>query len=209
MPNLRVFPLPGVVLMPGANLPLHVFELRYRAMVADAVAGDGLICVAQIVEGQESAQLGAPEVYPYAGVGRIVSHEGLPDGRSNIVLAPAGRVRLGRERGSTAAWRSFEAEVLPEVNAADPRLALVGERLLGLVAPIFRRFGARGEVLAKSLATLPVASVPAALAPLLGRESAARQEYLAEDDAYRRAELVEAALFAVFAESRVNQAAEA
>ncbi|TLN24291.1 peptidase S16, partial [bacterium] len=39
---LRVFPLPGVTIFPGAPLPLRIFEPRYRALVAEALATDRL-----------------------------------------------------------------------------------------------------------------------------------------------------------------------
>ena len=43
MRELRVpiFPLPEVVFFPETVLPLHVFEPRYRQMVADCLAADG------------------------------------------------------------------------------------------------------------------------------------------------------------------------
>ena len=41
--RIPIFPLPGVVLLPGTLLPLHIFEPRYRAMVADALAGERTI----------------------------------------------------------------------------------------------------------------------------------------------------------------------
>ena len=46
--SLPVFPLPGVVLMPSALLPLHVFEPRYRKMLADALAGDRMFAVVML-----------------------------------------------------------------------------------------------------------------------------------------------------------------
>ena len=45
---LKVFPLPGVVVLPGTPAPFHVFESRYRAMTADALAGDRLLAVATL-----------------------------------------------------------------------------------------------------------------------------------------------------------------
>ena len=41
--DLPLFPLPSVALFPGALLPLHIFEPRYRAMVRDALDGERLI----------------------------------------------------------------------------------------------------------------------------------------------------------------------
>ena len=48
-----VFPLPNAVLFPRTVLPLHIFEPRYRAMVSDADAGDGMIAIALLEPGFE------------------------------------------------------------------------------------------------------------------------------------------------------------
>ncbi len=206
--ELRVFPLPGMVLLPGANLPLHVFEPRYLALVADALAADGLICVPQIVDGHEGDQLANPVLYPYAAVGRIVSPRLLPDGHYTIVIEPIGRVRLLAERDSTAAYRVFSAELLPEGEAPEA-LAEIGRRLFAIVAPMLARMGPRGGQVVRGFGSLPSAQVPAALAPILMRASLSRQEYLAVDDPLRRAQLVEEALLTALAEGQSSDAAEA
>ena len=86
--GVPVFPLPHVVLLPEARLPLHVFEPRYRAMLADCLAAEPrAIVIAQIDRrGGRIAEV--------AGAGVIVEHQPLPDGRSNIVVAGSVRVRL-------------------------------------------------------------------------------------------------------------------
>ena len=45
--RIPVFPLAGAQLFPRAQLPLHIFEPRYRAMIRDALAGDRLIGMVQ------------------------------------------------------------------------------------------------------------------------------------------------------------------
>jgi hypothetical protein len=50
---LPIFPLPNVVLFPNVFLPLHVFEPRYRSMVADALTTDRLIGMALLKPGWE------------------------------------------------------------------------------------------------------------------------------------------------------------
>ena len=61
---LPLFPLPNVVLFPNVFLPLHVFEPRYREMVADALAGDRMIGVVLLRPGWQPAYEGRPAVYP-------------------------------------------------------------------------------------------------------------------------------------------------
>jgi Lon protease-like protein len=81
--SIAIFPLPSVVLFPGASLPLHVFEPRYRVMLKDCLAAHRAIAVGQ------SAEDGA-----VVGAGLILEHVPLPDGRSNILVVGESRLLL-------------------------------------------------------------------------------------------------------------------
>ena len=85
-PTIPIFPLPNVVLFPNVFLPLHIFEPRYKAMVADALKGDRLIGMVLLRPGWEGDYEGRPPVFPTGCAGLITHHERLPDGRYNIVL---------------------------------------------------------------------------------------------------------------------------
>ena len=98
MRRLPIFALPGVVLMPETLLPLHIFEPRYRAMVADALNGDRTIGMALMKPGWEERGRD-PEVFAVGGAGEIVESEKLEDGRFNIVLQGRFRYRIVREAG--------------------------------------------------------------------------------------------------------------
>jgi ATP-dependent Lon protease len=91
---LPVFPLPQTVLFPGALLPLHIFEPRYRAMVKDALATNKTLAIALIRETGERDANRNPPIEPVAGVGIIIDHAELADGRYNILLRGRARVRL-------------------------------------------------------------------------------------------------------------------
>jgi len=91
---LPIFPLPQTVLFPGALLPLHVFEPRYRAMVRDCISGHKAVAVALIREGAERDHHGHPAIEPIAGLGVIIDHVSLSDGRYNILLNGRARVEL-------------------------------------------------------------------------------------------------------------------
>jgi uncharacterized protein len=112
--SLPIFPLPRTVLMPGAVLPLHVFEPRYRSLVADSLGGHRLIGIATLRPGYEADYHGTPEVYDEVGVGEVVSHQPYPDGRSNIVLQYVGRIRIVRELPTASLYRVVEGEVVEE-----------------------------------------------------------------------------------------------
>jgi Lon protease-like protein len=87
--DVPVFPLPHVVLFPEARLPLHIFEPRYRAMLKDCLSSaDRAMIIAQVERG------GAGRIADVAGMGVIVEHQPLGDGRSNIIVEGRARVRV-------------------------------------------------------------------------------------------------------------------
>ena len=88
-PDIPIFPLPNVVLSPHGFLPLHVFEPRYRAMLADCLASDerfGLLPPAPDGSPPRSGTVGC--------IGRVRASHHLPDGRSNIVVVGERRFLL-------------------------------------------------------------------------------------------------------------------
>ena len=105
--RLSIFPLPGAILFPGLQLPLHIFEPRYRALVSDALARDRRIAMIQPQRPVDGAPL-----YQVGCVGRIGDVEALDDGRFNIVLEGESRFRLLRELDVTTAFRQVEAELI-------------------------------------------------------------------------------------------------
>ena len=107
--RLSIFPLSGAILFPGLQLPLHVFEPRYRELVGSALAKNRRI---GMVQPQRSAE-GAP-LYAIGCVGRIGDVEALEDGRYNIVLEGEARFRILRELEVTTAFRQVEAELIEE-----------------------------------------------------------------------------------------------
>src|SRR5574341_924267 len=110
---LKVFPLPGVVVFPGTPMPLHVFEPRYRAMAADALAGDRVMAVATLRRAEDAPLERAP-LHPIAGAAVIEAEERLPEGRYNMVLRGVSRVRLRQELDSGKPYREFEVDVLED-----------------------------------------------------------------------------------------------
>ncbi|MCH9046861.1 MAG: LON peptidase substrate-binding domain-containing protein [SAR324 cluster bacterium] len=125
-----VFPLTGVLLLPGMWLPLHIFEQRYRNMVADAREGDGYIAMIQpLVPRQDNAPPSDgppenPEVYPVGCLGSIERCEQTPDGCYKIALKGVTRYRLREElplqrgyRRVAADYREYAGD--PEEGALD------------------------------------------------------------------------------------------
>jgi len=97
-PEIPIFPLPNVVLFPSALLPLHIFEPRYRAMVADALEGERLIGMVMLRPGWEPDYNQTPQVYPVGCAGFITHADRMADGRYNIMLRGLQKFRITGER---------------------------------------------------------------------------------------------------------------
>ena len=139
--RIPIFPLPEVVFFPETVLPLHVFEPRYRQMVADCLAGDRWLGVGMLRPGWEKDYQGRPPVHAVAGAGEIIQAEVLADGRYNILLDGRARVRIlaeepperaplprgprgaARDRGPSPDDRTFHGR-LQELRAAHARLLM-------------------------------------------------------------------------------------
>ncbi len=139
--RIPIFPLPEVVFFPETVLPLHVFEPRYRQMVADCLAGDRWLGVVMLRPGWEKDYQGRPPVHSVAGAGEVIQAEALADGRYNVLLDGRARVRIleedgpeGRlyrvarvqrlaDRGPSPDDRTFQGR-LQELRAAHARLLL-------------------------------------------------------------------------------------
>jgi uncharacterized protein len=123
---LPIFPLPELTFFPHTLLPLHVFELRYRAMVTDLLARDKRLAVVGLRPGYEAAYEGRPPVYAIAGMGEVVNWERLPTGRYNILLKGDGRVRIERELPADTLYRVILGERLADVPAQGDTAASLG-----------------------------------------------------------------------------------
>lgn len=112
---LSIFPLPAATLLPGAFLPLHVFERRYRDLVRDALAETKTLAVARLKPGFELDYEGRPPVYEVCGAGRIVEHREHRDGRYDILLEGLARVRIVQELPPATLYRVVRGEVIDDI----------------------------------------------------------------------------------------------
>ena len=126
-PTIPIFPLPSVVLFPSVFLPLHIFEPRYREMVADALAGDRIIGMVLMRPGWEGQYEGRPPVYSVGCAGLITFSEQHPDGRYNIVLRGLEKFRILDEDNSRS-YRVARVEPLMEEPTPEDRAIIHGER---------------------------------------------------------------------------------
>jgi Lon protease-like protein len=178
--RLSIFPLPGALLFPGMQLPLHIFEPRYRAMVSDAMARDRRIGMIQ--PRSDDGQL-----YDIGCIGKIAEVEALEDGRYNLVLEGVALYRIVRELDVTTAFRQVEAELLPLLD--DDALSLGRRSSLELES---RRFAeAQGYAVDwDAVGRLDDESLVNGIAQIAPFDAAAKQALLEAPDVETRAELI-------------------
>ena len=181
-PAIPIFPLQDVMLFPGASRPLHVFEPRYREMVADALEGDRIIGMVMLRAGYEDEYEGNPPVYAVGCAGVITNARRLEDGRYDVVLGGLAKFRITSE-DHRRPYRVAEIEALPESLDDAGRAALRGHRpllmeLLASVAP--GRTPTPDE--------LPDEMLVNGLAQFLGMSALDRLDLLREDGPLARAE---------------------
>ncbi len=126
-----VFPLSGAVLFPGAVLPLHVFELRYRAMVRDALSGERLVGLALLKPGWERDDYPSPEFFPLGCLARFEEVEWLPDDCYDLKVLGLSRVRFERVLREYP-YRTARVSLLPQqpFSEDDPLVELERRALI-------------------------------------------------------------------------------
>jgi uncharacterized protein len=180
--RISIFPLSGALLYPGLQLPLHIFEPRYRAMISDALARDRRIGMIQPQRPQEGAPL-----FSVGCLGRIGNVEALDDGRYNVLLEGEARFRVLRELDVTTPFRQIEAELITEVE--EDGLAAVERAMFERES---RRFAhAQGySVDWSSVARLDDVSLINGVSQIAPFDAAAKQALLEADGISARCELL-------------------
>lgn len=107
--RIAIFPLSGAVLFPGLQMPLHIFEPRYRSMVQDVLIRDRQIGMIQPRAQSGGVTLEKPPLYDIGCLGRITDVEALEDGRFNIILEGMSRFSVKRELDVSTPFRQVEA----------------------------------------------------------------------------------------------------
>ena len=182
--RLPLFPLPDATLFPGALMPLHVFEPRYRQMIRDVLASHMALGVARILPGPAVDSEGHPPIARIIGAGTIVEHEALADGRYNILLRGEARVSLV-ELPFVSPYRAARAEILDDGDdlPGDAELSA----LRAVARELFRVIRSRAPRVSLELPDeLPPERAAALLAPVLVASPDARQALLEERSARRR-----------------------
>lgn len=130
---IPIFPLPDVVLFPKTVLPLHIFEQKYRQMVAETLEQDSRIGMVLLKPGWESDFKIDPELYSVGGLGVISDYEELDDGRFDIVLTGVGRFEI-LEVISDSPYPKARVRMLDDLHASE-------ETEIDQVQDLIRGFG--------------------------------------------------------------------
>jgi uncharacterized protein len=179
--RISIFPLPGAILLPGMQLPLHIFEPRYRALVGDALARDRMIGMIQPT-GQHA------EIFGIGCLGRIGDVEAMEDGRYNIVLEGLWRFTVTRELDVSTPFRQVEAQLWEEDEAGEA-LSIAERASLEIES---RRFAdAQGYAVDwNAVGQLDDFSLVNAIAQIAPFDSAAKQALLEAKGLAVRSELI-------------------
>ncbi len=196
--TIRIFPLAGAILFPRAQLPLHIFEPRYRNMTSDALSGDRLIAMIQ-PSGEPAADAENPPIFRTGCLGRIDSSEKLEDGRYNIVLTGLTRFDVVEELPVYRGYRRVIAEFEPyKSDLTEDRTSVIDrDRLLQMLDRFMtaRSLRADWSMIAKARDE-PLVNALAMICPFSPQE---KQALLESTDLTQRCEVLTALLeFAAF-----------
>ena len=192
-----LFPLPNVVLLPRAVLPLHIFEERYKDMMQFALDGNRQIAMALLQPGWEKNYHATPAIEPVVCVGTILTHEKLPDGRYNFLLQGHTRALVASEHRQDS-FRIARLTPLAEIPASEAELADERERMAALFDPGSVLSGGIGSKLAELISgPTPTADLADLIAFHLLDNVRLKHALLAEGDVARRVTHVVRALEAL------------
>lgn len=185
--RLSIFPLGGAILFPGLQLPLHIFEPRYRALISDAMARDRMIGMVQ-PRGDRRKLAPPSDLFSVGCMGRIGEFEALDDGRYNIILEGIQRFTIISEMQVGTQFRQVEAELWEEGEMDD--ILSIAER--ASLERESRRFAeAQGYMVDwNSVSQLDDYSLVNAIAQIAPFDAAAKQALLETRGLAPRAELI-------------------
>jgi len=136
--EIPLFPLSNVVLFPGVQAPLHIFEPRYRQMMEAALGGERSIGMVVVHPQHQLDMGGEPPIFDVGCAGFIARHERLADGRYHLVLEGTQRFRVVRERvpEGERLFRIGEVEMLPEADPGPGAIAALRESVIEMIEPL-------------------------------------------------------------------------
>jgi len=143
--TIPIFPLEDVMLFPDMSVPLHIYEPRYKAMIADALKGNHVIGMVLLRPGYEKDYERSPSVFQIGCAGVINEVEELPGGEYNIVLGALTKYRITREEASKP-YRTAHVTSIADTTSETDKAVLHTrrQRLESLIQESGGRTGLRG-----------------------------------------------------------------
>jgi Lon protease-like protein len=135
---IPVFPLSGALILPRGQLPLHIFEPRYLAMVDDALRYNRIIGMVQPTDSKDNA----PALYPIGCAGRLTSWSETGDGRYMIALSGLTRFRIVQELETTTPYRQIRVDYTPfafDLTPMDDESVVDRKRLAASIKAFFKQ----------------------------------------------------------------------
>jgi ATP-dependent Lon protease len=189
----RLFPLPNLVVFPHVMQPLHIFEPRYRALLEEALADDGLVAMAVLAPGWEANYEGRPELRQSACLCKVATHHQTSDGNYNVLLLGAKRIQIVRELPPAKLFREAEVRLLHDdyPDDAAPARASRQRKLLALFKQSLPKLAQTPEQLDQVLGKhVPLGMLTDIMGYTLEFGLERKEQLLAEANVDRRAELL-------------------
>ena len=184
---LPLFPLPNLVFFPQTRVPLHVFETRYRQLIADALASDQRFGIVLLQPGYDAGYFGAPPVYACGTVARIEQTVTLDDGRYNILVHGETRFRI-LDEVSREPYRVARVVAQPQVEGDATAVYAQRTWLTELSQQYLHFLPEQGAV--PEIESVGLEALTNALIMSLTLDVAEKQRLLETDDLVARAEEV-------------------
>jgi Lon protease-like protein len=184
---LPIFPLPNLVFFPNTRMPLHIFEPRYRKMVADALTRDKRCGIVLLRPGWETDYFGAPAIHQFGTIGTIEQAVALDDGRYNILIHGDVRFRILGEV-SADPYRTARVLASPE-TLQGPSEAYAQREWLADLARQYLKY-LPDQMAVPEIETAGLDALTNALIMSLNLETEEKQKLLEIDDLVARAEKI-------------------
>lgn len=197
--DLPLFPLPETVLLPHTLVSLHIFEPRYRKMIAHCLDTHRVLAIATLDEHGHPDAHGRPPILKTAGLGYIRRSARLPDGRYNLVVEGVGRITIEEELEPETPFRRGRTHLLEDELPEDPKeLSMARLAVSSLATRVLA--GSEHAELIENLPSLPPGELADTVAAAVLEEARDRQGILEEAQLARRLDQLSGALGAALLE---------
>jgi ATP-dependent Lon protease len=189
--RVRLFPLPNLVVFPHVMQPLHIFEPRYRAMLEEALADDGLVGMVLLAPGWETDYEGRPPLRAVGCLCRVATYHKTDEGSYNVLVLGLRRIKIERELPPDKSFRVAEVQLCEDGYSDDPSedRAELQRRLLESFKRVLPRIPEAYEQLDELLGSqVPLGMLTDIVAYTLDIDLEFKERLLAETNVNRRAE---------------------